>query len=68
MHRLLGQESSAPVVETIAYSLIGTTIIGTLVYLTLENFMTEAPRRNKKRDVFVQRRQTRRRNPIRLGK
>lgn len=49
MHRLLGQGSSAPVIETIAYSLIGTTIIGTLVYLTLENFMTEAPRRNKKR-------------------
>lgn len=68
MHRMLGQESSAPVVETIAYSLIGTTIVGTLVYIVLENFMVEAPKRGKKRDVFVQRRQTRRRNPIRLGK
>jgi rod shape-determining protein MreD len=68
MHRLLGQESSAPVVETIAYSLIGTTIVGTIVYLVLENFLAELPKRGKKRDVFVQRRQTRRRNPIRLGK
>jgi rod shape-determining protein MreD len=68
MHRMLGQESSAPIVETVAYTLIGTTIVGTLVYLVLENFMAETPRRGKKRDVFVQRRQTRRRNPIRLGK
>lgn len=68
MHRMLGQESSAPVVETIAYSLIGTTIAGTLAYLVMENFMAEVPKRNRKRDVFVQRRQTRRRNPIRLGK
>lgn len=68
MQRLLGQESSAPVVETIAYTLIGTTIVGTIVYLILENVLTETPRRGKKREVFVQRRQTRRRNPIRLGK
>jgi rod shape-determining protein MreD len=68
MHWLLGQESSAPVIETIAYTLIGTTIVGTLVYLILENVLAETPRRGKKRDVFVQRRQTRRRNPIRLGK
>ena len=68
LHRMLGQESSAPIVETIAYTLIGTTIVGTLVYLILENFMVETPKRGKKRDVFVQRRQTRRRNPIRLGK
>lgn len=68
MHELLGQESASPVVETMAYSLIGTTIIGTLVYLLLENFMIETPKRGRKREVFTPRRQTRRRNPIRLGK
>ena len=68
LHRMLGQNTSAPVVETIAYSLIGTMIVGTLAYMILENFLMETPRRGKKRDVFVQRRQTRRRNPIRLGK
>lgn len=67
MHRLLGQEPSAQVVEIIAYTLIGTTIAGTFVYLFLDRFVLETPVR-RKRDIFTQRRQTRRRNPIRLGK
>ncbi|HEX8286614.1 MAG TPA: rod shape-determining protein MreD [Pyrinomonadaceae bacterium] len=67
MHRLLGQEPAAQVVEIIAYSLIWTTIVGTLVYLFLDRFVLEAPVR-RKREMFPSRRQTRRRNPIRLGK
>lgn len=66
LHRLLGQEVDAPLIETIAYSVIGTTIAGTLVYLMMDNFF--APNvRPRKREVFASRRQTRRRNPIRLG-
>ncbi|HEY0659178.1 MAG TPA: rod shape-determining protein MreD [Pyrinomonadaceae bacterium] len=67
MHRLLGQEPSAQVLEIIAYTVIGTTIAGTFVYLIMERFVAETPMR-RKRDMFPQRRQTRRRNPIRLSK
>jgi rod shape-determining protein MreD len=67
LHRLLGQEPSAQVLVIISYTLIGTTIAGTLVYLILEKFVAETPQR-RKREVFPARRQTRRRNPIRLGK
>lgn len=67
LHRLLGQEPSAPVVVTIAYSLIGTTIAGTFIYLFLRALSTDKIRRQK-RDFFAPRRQTRRRNPIRLGR
>ncbi|HNQ15200.1 MAG TPA: hypothetical protein PKM58_06530, partial [Pyrinomonadaceae bacterium] len=67
LHRLLGQVPSAPVVVTIAYSLIGTTIAGTFIYLILRALSTDKIRRQK-RDFFAPRRQTRRRNPIRLGR
>jgi len=67
LHRLLGQEPSAQVLVIISYTVIGTTIAGTLVYLILEKFVAETPQR-RKREVFPTRRQTRRRNPIRLGK
>lgn len=67
LHRLLGQEPSASVVVTIAYTLIGTTIAGTAIYLFLDFALTERMRRPK-RDMFPSRRQTRRRNPIRLNK
>lgn len=66
-HRLLGQEPVAQVVTTIAYSLIGTTIAGTLIYLLFENLFSERVK-SRKREMFPSRRQTRRRNPIRLGK
>ncbi len=67
LHRLFGQPPAGDPLTTIAYSLIGTTIVGTLVYLLLQSFSGErSPRR--KRDMFTPRRQTRRRNPIRLGK
>ncbi len=67
LHRLFGQPPSGDVLVTAAYSLIGTTIAGTLVYLVLQSFSGDKIRR-KKRDVFAPRRQTRRRNPIRLNK
>lgn len=67
MHRLLGQQPISPLVETMAYTLVGTTIIGTITFFALENFFSERAR-PRKREVFIPRRQTRRRNPIRLGK
>ncbi|MGI8556231.1 MAG: hypothetical protein ACR2LT_07740 [Pyrinomonadaceae bacterium] len=67
LHRLFGYEPNAPLVNTIAYSLIGTTIAGTIMFLVFEHFSTRGIRKGK-RDVFAPRRQTRRRNPIRLGK
>ena len=67
MHRLFGQEPNAPVVVTIAYTLIGTTIAGTIIYLILGNISADGLKR-RRRDSFSSRRQTRRRNPIRLGK
>jgi len=68
LHRLFGQTPTAPLVVTIAYSIIGTTIVGTLIYLILGNFSVDKIRRRGRRDIFSSRRQTRRRNPIRLGK
>lgn len=67
MHQLLGQQPTSPLVETIAYTVLGTTIAGTISFLLLELSFSNRPR-TKKRDMFTQRRQTRRRNPIRLGK
>ena len=66
MHRLLGQEPNGQFIPTIAYTIIGTTIAGTIIFLILNSIFVENARRGK-RDVFTQRRQTRRRNPIRLG-
>lgn len=67
MHRLFGQLPAASLVDTVAYTLIGTTVAGTIIFLILENFSAQGVRRSK-REVFTQRRQTRRRNPIRLGR
>src|SRR5580765_4798058 len=67
LHWLFGQPPVGDVVVTAAYALIGTTIAGTLVYLLLQRFAGEKTQR-KKRDMFAPRRQTRRRNPIRLNK
>lgn len=67
LHRLLGMESSAEPVVTISYTLIGTTIAGTIIYILLDRLFTEK-RTARKPEMFKTRRQTRRRNPIRLGK
>ena len=67
LHRLFGQPPSGDVLVTASYSLIGTTIAGTLVYLLLQSLSGDKVRR-KKREIFAPRRLTRRRNPIRLNK
>jgi rod shape-determining protein MreD len=67
MHRLLGQEPADQVLVIISYTLIGTTIAGTAIYIFLDYFMADRVRA-RKRDMFPARRQTRRRNPIRLSK
>ncbi len=66
MHRLLGQEPTGQFITTVAYTLIGTTIAGTIIFLILNSVLIENVKRGK-REVFTPRRQTRRRNPIRLG-
>jgi rod shape-determining protein MreD len=67
LHRLLGQEPSGQFLVVAGYSLVGTTIAGTMIYLFLDNFLTERMT-SRKREMFPTRRHTRRRNPIRLGK
>jgi len=66
-HRLLGQEPVGQVWVIVSYTLIGTTIAGTITYLLLDFALTERMR-PRRREMFPARRQTRRRNPIRLGK
>lgn len=68
LHKLLGQEPDGPLFVIIAYTLIGTTIAGTAVYLLLDYFLSDRARPMRRRESFSSRRQTRRRNPIRLGK
>ncbi len=68
LHKILGQTPTGELVTVTAYSLIGTTIAGTIIFLILENAFTERSRPHRKRETFGSRRQTRRRNPIRLGK
>lgn len=67
LHLLLGQKPFADFATTVAYTVIGTTIAGTIVYLLFERFLTDSGVKRGKREIFTQRRQTRRRNPIRLG-
>ena len=47
MHRLLGQAPSGDVVVLLSYSLIGTTIAGTIVYIILDYFLTNRIRRSR---------------------
>jgi rod shape-determining protein MreD len=67
LHRLLGQEPSGQLIVTIAYSLVGTMIAGTLIFAFLDYLLAERLR-PRRRELFPQRRSSRRRNPIRLGK
>src|SRR5215207_6818993 len=62
LHWLLGQPPTVPLVITVSYTLIGTTITGTIVYLLLDNILSERAR-PRRREMFPTRRQTRRRNP-----
>lgn len=68
VHNLLGQGPAGPVMFTIAYTLIGTTIAGTIIYILLEQSFSSYRSRGRRREMFPSRRQTRRRNPIKLGK
>lgn len=67
VHRLLSQEPTVPVLVTISYTLIGTTIAGTIFFVLLD-YLSSENLRPRRREMFPTRRQTRRRNPIRLGK
>jgi rod shape-determining protein MreD len=67
VHRLFSQAPPGDVLVIVAYRVIGTTIVGTLVYLLLQSMSGQKVRR-RKGDMFKPRRQTRRRNPIRLNK
>jgi rod shape-determining protein MreD len=66
LHRLFGQPPAGDILIIGAYSLIGTTIAGTLIYMLLQSLSADRGRK-RKRDVFAPKRQTRRRNPIRLS-
>ncbi|MBX3245496.1 MAG: rod shape-determining protein MreD [Acidobacteria bacterium] len=69
VHRLLGQEPVGDVFVIIAYTVIGTTITGTLIYILLEQLSLDKPRGGgRRKDSSSSRRQMRRRNPIKLGK
>jgi rod shape-determining protein MreD len=65
LHQLLGQPPPGPFLETAAYSLIGTTIAGTAIYILLDYVLVEK-KRARKPEFFSNRRQTRRKNPIRF--
>ena len=67
VHRLLGQPPTVDAVVTISYTLIGTMFAGTIFFLILDYISTERMR-PRRREMLPTRRQTRRRNPIRLGK
>ena len=67
LNLLLGREPIGQFVEIISYTVIGTTIAGTIIYILLDYFLTDRLR-PRKREIFPTRRQTRRRNPIRLSK
>lgn len=67
LHRLLGQEIVGPVLVLVAYTLIGTTIAGTVIYILLDYVLVEK-KRGRKPEFFSNRRQTRRKNPIRFSR
>jgi rod shape-determining protein MreD len=69
MNRMMGQTPNVPVVETIAYTMIGTTIAGTVFFFLLENVFTLGKvKRSRRTKEYFPRKQGRRRNPIRLGR
>lgn len=68
LHKLFGQEPAGPLIIVAAYTLIGTTIAGTFIYILLDYVLVEKTRSSRKRDFFPNRRQTRRRNPIRFSR
>ena len=68
LHRLFSQPPAGDPIIISAYSMIGTTIAGTLIYFLLQSQSTDrGGGRRRKREVFAPKRQTRRRNPIKLS-
>lgn len=65
LHRLLGQEPVGSLLLVVSYTLIGTTIAGTFIYIILDYVLVEK-KRARKPEFFANRRQTRRKNPIRF--
>ena len=59
LHRLLGQPLLKPFMVTISYRVIGTTIIGTLTILMLDNLLSEKARQRR---LFADRRRVARRS------
>lgn len=58
-HRLLGQPPAVPVVQTISYKLIATTVVGTLVLYLIDSMLAE---RSAQRRQFATRRRVARRS------
>ncbi len=67
LHNLLGQPPVGQLIVVIAYTLIGTTIAGTFIYIMLDYVLVEK-KRSRKPEFFSNRRQTRRKNPIRFSR
>jgi rod shape-determining protein MreD len=65
LHKLLGQEPVGQLLVVASYTLIGTTIAGTFIYIILDYVLVEK-KRARKPEFFSNRRQTRRKNPIRF--
>jgi len=63
--RSLGQPPTVPLVQTLSYKLIATTIVGTLVLYLLDSLFTE---RARQRRTFASRRKGARRGPSKLGR
>jgi rod shape-determining protein MreD len=59
-HRSLGYSPNVPFVQTMSYRLIGTTIVGTLIFYLLDSVFTE---RARQRRTFASRRKGARRGP-----
>ncbi|HUF03230.1 MAG TPA: rod shape-determining protein MreD [Aridibacter sp.] len=68
MHNLLGQGIEGQLLITMSYTLLATTIAGTLCYLLLDNLSAERLSRRRRSEFFGPKRHSRRRNPIRLGR
>ena len=67
MHNLLGQGIAGQMFGLIAYSLLATTVAGIICFLILDKFTLQGFSR-RRREFFGPKRQSRRRNPIRLGR
>lgn len=68
VHTILGQTPPGFPLVIISYTVLGTTITGTVVYILFDVVGSARERGGIRRESFPARRQTRRRNPIRLGK